>query len=410
VNVVPFVKREPPVSLPSLDNAGVVADLIACIRNRRPDTDRAAITWSALAICGALLGTRVFAMPWRRALYPNLYLVIVAPTGSGKGDLFGDCEDIFDAVDPGHLLADRFTTAGYSKDIAEKGGYGLQVVDEGDELFRRMKQDAFADIMGILCRAYDGRMAREALVSREAATVRVIAPTLLFAIQPSALTDGVISAGHALSGFLGRCVVVRMPRPDRRVVVNEGDGTPAAVVVELRALSRITGQARLPATVQPILERLRDRMADERPDDPNLEGTWSRVSALAVKLATILTASEMVRDRLEGPICPVSVPAMKQAAVLALCAWQEAEQTFSEDVAFSRDDAQEQKVMRAVRAHGPGDVPRHVALKATKLSAQDFDKAIRTLVERRDLLTRQITTTGRPGTVYWLGQEAGLER
>lgn len=390
------------IGLPSLDGMGVVSDVLAFLDERRPDVEPALRTWMALAVCGAVLGTKVYAKPWGRALRGNLYVVIVAPSGAGKGDIMGDAEDLVTAAAPEHLLPDRFSSAGWSKALNKAQGWGLSVIDEGDELLRRTKMDAFADIIGLLCRSYDGRVVREAILSREDSEPRVmaVAPTLLVAIQPSALQAGVLESTHVLSGFMGRCVLVTANRPRHRVLLNEdgGAGHQEQAVKGLRRMSNIVGWSRIENSATVSMQSLQRLVETDEPTD-ELAGSHARVSALAVKVALILQASMQAASGRSGGPDPIGSLAMSTAVDMAWWAWTETKRVFGQDVSFDRGEAKLQRVLRQIRKHGGVDVPSGDVLRGLSgVQAYDLDRMLTTLEARGDIssIRRSPDGAGRP--------------
>ncbi len=401
------------LGLPSLDGLGVVSDVIAFMAERRPDVQPALRTWTALTLCGAVMGTKVYATPWGRALRPNLNLVIVAPSGAGKGDTLGDAEELFEAAVPDHLLPDRFSSAGWNKALGKAQGWGLAVVDEGDELLKRTKMDAFADIIGLLCRSYDGRVAREAIISREDDAPRpsAVAPTLMIAIQPSALQAGILETTHVLSGLIGRCVMVSVERPKRRVLLNETGGVnlqPRAVK-GLQAMSRIVGWTRIGDAARPSLQTLQRLVELDEPSD-ELAGSHARVSALAVKLATILQASLQADDGRGGAPDPVGSLAMSVGRDLAWSAWTEMKRVFGQDVSYDRAEAKLQRVLRVMRKHGGVDVVSGDVLRGLSgVSARDLDGMLATLEARGQVhsIRRTSPKGGAPARLLSIVEETG---
>lgn len=391
--------------MPSLDGLGVVSDVIDFMAARRPDVSPALRAWTALTLCGSVIGTKIYAKPWGRALRPNLYQLIVAPSGAGKGDTMGDAEDLFTAaVTPEHLLPDRFSSAGWNKSLTKAQGWGLSVIDEGDELLRRTKMDAFADIIGLLCRSYDGRVVRESILSRDDGQeprMQAVAPTLMIAIQPSALQAGVIESTHVLSGLIGRCVIVTAERPRRRVLLNEDGGVKLQeqAVKGLRKMSTIVGWSRIDAGATPSMQTLQTLVERDDPAD-ELAGSHARVSALAVKLAIILQTSMQASEPSRGPgPQPITGLAMTIAMELAWWAWGETKRVFGQDVSYDRGEAKLQRVLRQIRKHGGAEVPSGDVLRGLSgVSARDLDGMLSTLEERGQIhsIRRPGPTGGRP--------------
>lgn len=378
-----------------LSSHGVVADVIAYLEAQCPDATPAMRAWCALEVCGAALGTKVYAKPWGRMLRANLFLMIVAPSGAGKGEMLGAIEDLYRAALPGHLLPDRFSSAGLSDALRRAEGYGLMIVDEGDELLKRSRMDAFADTVGMLCRSYDGRATREAIRSRSedatAGELGPVAPSLVVAIQPSSLQAGVIDTSHVMTGLVSRAVLVSADRPRARVLINEagGSATEGQVVAGLRRMAGLVGWARLNQTAYPGLEQLKRSMEREQPTD-ELGGAWSRVPALGVKVATILQASRQAGDGVRsGAPDPIGFDAMQDAMNLALWSWYETQRIFGQDVATTTGEGKLQRVKRAIANRGGHDVPSGEVLKALSgVSAFELRNLLETLEARGEVSSR----------------------
>jgi hypothetical protein len=381
--------------LPTLDGLGVVSDVIDYMAERRTDVAEPLRAWTAITVCGAVLGTKVYARPWGRPFHPNLIGLIIAPSGAGKGDTMGDAEDVFEAAVPGHLLPQRFSSAGWDKALREAQGWGLVVVDEGDELLKRTRMDAFADIVGLLCRSYDGRVTRESILSREpGAPLASVAPSVLIAIQPSALQAGVIESSHVLSGLLGRAVIVSADRPPRRVLLNEEGGAARQpeVVKGLRTMAGIVGWTKVSDSATPALEILRYLLEHDHPTD-ELAGAHARVTTLAVKLATIFQASLQAENGRSGAPDPIEGLAMTAAMELAYWSWGEAKRVFSQDVSYDRNEARLQRVVRAIRKRGGVDVASGEVLRALSgVSARDLDGMLATLEVRGEVTSVRSST------------------
>jgi hypothetical protein len=137
------------------------------------------------------------------------------------------------------------------------------------------------------------------------------------------------------------------------------------------------------------------RQADQRNDEV-ARVAWSRTHENAKKLALIYACSENHEDPVIG------LQAVQWAQTFAM--HQTRRQLFLADsyVAENPFHAECLKLTRKLSEAPNNELPHSVLLKRMKIKAKDFKDLIETLIQRGDVSSKPVATSGRTGFVYRL--------
>jgi len=124
--------------------------------------------WAAISVIASVLERKVWNKTQKGILYPNLYVVLVGPPGSGKSVVLSLCEKLLRGVDEMHLAPSSVTAASLIDALAlakrnitfpEYDTYNsLQVISSELQNFLPAYE---ASIMGVLTKIYDCELYEE---------------------------------------------------------------------------------------------------------------------------------------------------------------------------------------------------------------------------------------------------------
>jgi len=254
---------------------------------------------SGMMTLSCTVGTRVFVQPGARMFRPNLYVMLIGESGSGKGTAIHDLTErmVRDTVGPGFSVGTNPSPEGIMAELAkrEKGGEGALFQDELETIVSdRAYQRQFPRLMTEL---YNSNM--EAITVTLVSEKRVVRRPYLCAfvgIQPKTL-DNVVKESALSMGFFPRFVLDwGETKPEKAVIRPDAEwralrddlGTSTA------CLSFFERPVELPA-VPGALELLRELIRESRGDDA-MELVDARRSELVLKLATLLAMDRWAVD------------------------------------------------------------------------------------------------------------------
>ena len=189
--------------------------------------------FGSLAILSAVVNRRIFVKYSTSTYYPNLYLLFVGDSTSGKGTVINNViEKKISELDNTLIMPKRFTPEGLFSELYEKlipdddnnddnDNRDNNVVGESkgficnDELTSVVnKKDYMSDITGDLIELYSSPHIYKKRLSKKSFTLRNVFLSVILGVQPNNLPD-ILNKSNISSGFLSRFIIITH-KPQKR--------------------------------------------------------------------------------------------------------------------------------------------------------------------------------------------------
>lgn len=283
-----------------------------------PHTDAPSsfITWGAISLIGAALKNNVFFEIGTYTLYPNQFVVLVAPPGIGKGTVMTFVEQIVNenkgspAV---NILPDRVTAERIIELIADGwptplGLQGQQLVvgpnDHNCLLFStelRVLLGSSQWMLEFLEEAWSKTTFKYQTKNKGNVTIDTMCCSLLAASVPDFLKNANKEIALVISGgFTSRCLFIYAeeqskdlpwPEPLKKNVASKA--LYDDLVHDLKEISTLRGDFKVSAGARILFEDFlkKNRAASSRDDSEAVANFRARVKAHVLKLAMVLSVS-----------------------------------------------------------------------------------------------------------------------
>jgi hypothetical protein len=367
----------------------------------------------ALAFAGALsLQALLCARKVRTEgdMRPNLYILALAPSGSGKDSPRKLNKAILLKAGMAESVGDRFASAEGIEDEIFRNPACLYQTDEFDALIQAMAKTGeplFENMMGMILSLYGsaatfhvgrkkaGDQSKGAVANPHLNIFGTAVPVYFYnALNERMMTNGLLSRMLIIDADThrsGQRAGIIDP-PDSIVGIakwwkeNTGKGGDLASVNPVPATVRATPEA------QAIFDGLREKCDAEynnAPQDDELRRTvYSRVCEMALKLSLIYACSVSAGDP------SIDLPAATWAAELATA---QANRLLALAEKWGGQTEQSKtcdKVLAKIKSK-PG-IAHHKLLRSLKMLVKEFDPIIATLIAREEVDIVHIPATGGP--------------
>lgn len=353
-----------------------------------------------LAAMAGAVGSQVF---WRggggREQWPNLYLLLLAPSGIFRKSTSVDIPtNLLVRASPGVILDKEFSPEKFIRNLAD---HPTSVLKESEfaSLLERMKSNYMQGMKQRLTDLFDcqdsydrviqglGGKGERISIVRPALTI-LAASTLDWLVE--SLTETDMRSGF-MPRFLFLAPTMKEPEPKGGYLAS-GDEVTAAWLV--KALADMVRMDRAQVSFGTVRRRLVDWTTEhtsrveggEAPDE--LMGLYSRLGHHLAKLCALLTVSD---EGIAGAY-EVSEDAAERAIGMLDWVLDGTRRVFDERVTFSKFEQQAQKALRII---GDG-VDGSSLLKRMKVPAHEMERLLNTLRDRGDVDWRFEATSGRP--------------
>lgn len=331
---------------------------------------------SGMAALSVALGNRVCCDGWTREIYPNIWIVLIAPSGYGKSAAPDMTVTLLRKAGlEEHLLPDSFSMEALLETL-KAHPIGLFEVQEFAAFTGMLNRDYMSGTTQLLTKLYDCPPEERRVLKTGEIVIKNPCISILGASSPSWFAEA-FKAKDLQGGFYARFLFcpsfesgtyVGFPPP-------RDDAAETGLSWHLRELSRLHGKYDF-AAVRPFLndwdKKSRQRAREDCP--PEFAGMRSRAGSLVLKAAMLFRASSdptslvIAKRDVENAIQYV-----EQAQVAA-------EEFLSEEVAHSIDEADRIKIVDNLKRAG-GRQQWATALKQSRLTAFKFKNAVQTLQE-----------------------------
>lgn len=274
------------------------------------------LVWSALSLIGATLKNNVFFKYGTFTIYPNLFIVLVAPPGIGKGTAMNIIEDMIEDTIPNNVvntLSDRITAEKILIRIEDGWSKAPQIV--GQQLVVGTKDHAclcFSTELRVLLGASDWMLEflEEAwsktrydneTKNKGSVFIKDMCFSLLAASVPDFLRNVNREAHMVITGgFSSRCLFIFSESPSRDLPwpqpLKENPTSKATwdnLVLDLQEIARLKGCFRVDTTARIMFEDFlkKSRAAIATDDSEAVANSRARIKANTLKLAMVFSAA-----------------------------------------------------------------------------------------------------------------------
>lgn len=256
--------------------------------------------WAGISIIAAVLERKVWVHTLGSNLYPNLYILLIAPPGIGKTELTWRAESFVSSIRGTHIASGDVTKAALIDDLADaKRAVGNQIYNSLyiciNEMGVLLPQYDMS-FMSVLTDLYDGKKYKERKRGKnkgEAVEISEPQLNLLAAGTPAYLRD-TMPEGAWDQGFTSRSIIVYSG--ERQIVDlfssrEEDVAGQKALTTDLRAIAALRGQFDFEDEAIEYLRAWHASRGEPEPTHPRLLHYNTRRTAHLLKLSMIAAAS-----------------------------------------------------------------------------------------------------------------------
>ena len=342
------------------------------------------------------VGNRVWTHGWTRPVYPNLWAVVIAPSGYGKSAPLDMAERVLRKAQ----IDDRVLPTSFSYEALlralKQQPVGTFVVQEFANFVAMLSRDYNAGARELLSEIYDCPERTKRITMAGEVVIEKPCLSILGASSPTWFAES-LRGRSPEGGFLERIIFCPSTRTGQPIddPGPPDDGVEAGLADHLRRAMALGGLADFSAVAASFSAWQRDQRSALRSAGPlEFGGMRSRAPLMVKKAAMLLRLS---RDPTGLRIAPVDLDA---AIVYVEQAQAQAIDFLANEVATTPDEADRIKVMAAVRRAG-GRQDWSTALRLSRLTAFKFRNCVDTLEQSGRLqVTQGVGENGRK--VKWL--------
>lgn len=331
---------------------------------------------AALVTLSAALGNRVYCHAFGfRPIYPNLWTVILAPSGYGKSAPLDLSENLIRMAGLGErLLPTSFTQEALLGAIEKAETGAVLYAQEFSALLAMMGRDYNAGCMQVLTELYDVPVEYDRILMKSVVKLQRPFISILGASSPEWFAE-TFKGNMLRGGFLARFMFCpsREAGPYVGLAGTRDSAVEAPLAHHLKLLTELSGEVSLNKVLREYNAWDRDYRENVRKDcPPEFSGMRSRAGALVLKTAMLFHFSH---DPQTLELCPRD---LALAIQFVTASQDRAERYLSEEVAHNPDDVDRLRILEIIRRNA-GRVLWGKALKDSHLSAFKFKNAIETL-------------------------------
>ena len=257
--------------------------------------------WAAISTIAMALERKVWAVTYGSALYPNLYVILVAPPGVGKSEVTWRCRDFLSRVDDLHIGASSLTKASMIDELndAERRVVRPQdnpavinfhslslIVDELGVLLPVYEND----FMNTLTNLYDGQKYSEKRRTKNL-VIEIAKPQVnMLAATTPAYLNNVMPEGAWDQGFISRTILIYTGDKQLRSLFEVQPTTATDLSDRLKDIAVLYGEMKFTEEAARLLDTWHLDGGQPAPEHPKLMYYNSRRTAHLIKLCQIAAA------------------------------------------------------------------------------------------------------------------------
>lgn len=264
--------------------------------------------WTGMAVLGAALRRQVYTDRVFYKLYPNLYIVVVAPSATARKSVAEETgiSLLRKAVPNIFILSGRITPEGLTKNMNRTSvshddplkskvlveSHTLIHADELATLFGYDRQMA-SRMSILLTEIYSCKDEYNHITKNDAPVcLKFLYPTLLAATDPLNLK---VLPEDAIGGLIGRTIFVAAGKKRKRPVQwdpsDKLDKLHNALLVDLARISSLRGQFMVEQSARVLYDEWYDKFSEVEVSDARISAFHARAHDLALKIAMLVSVS-----------------------------------------------------------------------------------------------------------------------
>lgn len=359
-------------------------------------------THAALTTLAAALGNRVWTHGRARPVYPNVWSVVIARSGSGKSVPLDMSVTLLRRAGLGDVLMPAtFSQEGLTEAVLAQP-VGLFVLQEFARFMQVLGKDYNSDSMQALTEWFDVPDEDIRVLRGQRKTITKPTISILGASSPQWFED-TYKASMLRGGFLARFLFA--PSEERGKPVDDpgapDTGIETVMADHLRDVAAMAGEMDFSGVRDPLVVWVREQRAalDRVPVD--FHGMRARAELMVKKVAMLFHAGSDPRT------LRITERDLRNAIRFVERGYDLAERYITEHIATDRDE-QDRILVRDLLYRAGGSLGHSETLRASKMSAERLDRAVRTLSESGLVDVRHVRGKGRTGAVYALPMPAAI--
>lgn len=344
-------------------------------------------THAGMVALATALGNRVWSDGWSRNIYPNLWVVVIAPSGYGKSVPLDYASDLLKMAGfHDNILPDSFSGEALYQVLA-KEAVGVFFLQEFAAFMGALGRDYNAGAMNWLTAIYDVPDTEKRTLANREYILQKPTVSILGASSPAWFSE-TYKGSHLGGGFLARFIfcpakvagtAIDFPGPRDR-------GREVALADHLRQVAELRGRADFDGVERTFnhwqtaaRRHLRNNCPEEFSGIRSRAGLMVRKAAMLFHVSRDPTNLRITEDDLSNAIKYVER------------AHKQAEDYLTNSVAQNQEDGKRMKVVEILARMG-GRASRSDVLRAAHLSSDELGRAVKTLVESNRVIEER---TGR---------------
>lgn len=348
-----------------------------------------------LSVLSASLGNKVYFQAWGQPVFPNVWSVILAPSGFfRKSTAMRIGLNLLGLEFRENILPNDFTKERLLENLGERPS-GIIPVWEFGAILKSMGQDYNSGLKEMLTEIYDApfyeRQTRQGTAKIERPAVSILtASTIDWVIDR-------ITAGDLNSGFLARFLY--WPATQK----NGWKGFNCRVRPEnleylqlfLTNLRDLRGEAIFDNTVKEMYDawlRCHEDEVNAQRLPPELQGFYTRIATYVLKFAVLYEVA-MTQD------LEITPEAMSYGIKLAEYLKSHLVKLMEDEIVTTRD-GKDLKMIRQIIEREPG-IDKSTILRKSKLVARRLNELLETLVQSNTVRVETIATDRRPRQTFY---------
>lgn len=258
--------------------------------------------WGAISVISGALERKVWVKTKGSPLYPNLYVVLVAPPGVGKTEVTWRVRAMWDALEDVHVANSSVTKAALidSLDAATRRITDLTAVPPvynfntllvaANELGVLLPSYE-SEFMNTLTDLYDCKGYSESRRTKDI-KIKIERPSLsiLAACTPGYLKE-TLPPGAWDQGFLSRTILIYSGEQQLSSLFHEEEESMEHLVEDLKAINALYGQFRFTSEAKTFIDKWYLGGQEPKPDHPRLLNYNTRRITHWLKLSMVASAS-----------------------------------------------------------------------------------------------------------------------
>jgi len=353
----------------------------------------------ALSIVSAALGNKVFLKSGDIDIYPNLWIILIAPSSCfRKSTAIGIGARVLRRVNEDLIYPTEFTQEKILE-IIERQPEGIFIHYEFMTLSGLLSKDYNAGLKAFLTEMYDCPLHYARKTVSRSYEIRNPCISILSATTQEWFLERA-KEGDLLGGFLPRFIFVPASSKEKSLAFPPPADMSKRnnLVRTLKEISELKGKIEF----SPEAKRLHREWFvryEAKMDSGLLNGFYSRLETYALKFAILL---EIIKNR----SFTIGEKTVKEACQLVNFLTESLRKLADNDFTFTGFQRDKKKVERLIKSAGSQGIVRRDLLKKSKVSADYLNKIVETLKEEETINEEKVKGETKPCQIYRYNSES----